>query len=763
MVSTTSDITHGQYLSEIEVSILGRTDSLPGVALFEVEDSEGNQFVVGGVDDRVNTLAIEGTYRIENGLGIDPDFNARTAFPNQLEKASSHDCPECGSDLTFEPGVESPPTTVREALSQQGWEGSHLVITEEAELHRLSDRDDWRPRGSNRGPHTPQHQYRCTECSLSIPEGELERYIEQGGRPLEEHVNETAVMESPAADASESIGMATGGAKDVDNFRDNISEGYLPGEEALTTEGLFYDYYFDTGDDRDSKDSLFYPSYSTAVTSHPLTDRTEHYLTVGLNSTIGVEEFERRQLNLVAVLDVSGSMGSQFDQYYYDGSGQRRSVDAPSSETKMAAATESLAALTTHLEADDRLGVVLYNSQDHVAKPVSLVGETDMDAIRGHIRDVKAGGGTNMSAGLETAIDLLSEYEDSDAAQVENRIVFLTDMMPNTGATGQNTITATVEEAAARGIHTTFVGMGLDENPDLAESLSKIRGANHYFVHSATEFEQRLDDEFEYMVTPLVFDLQLELDGDVGIDAIYGSPNADRSAGKIMSVSTLFPSPTTDGETRGGVILLRLDGAPSRSMDLVASWEEIDGTIESDRVQVSADIESPEYFETSGIRKAVCLARYASTLQNWLTAVRDEDDWKPMNSPRSGQWERDSEQLRIPEQYREQFRSIQTYIDETASAIDNELRQEVALLETLIEYQDPQPEHDLSNQALDRLNDLVELAPTSNGELAEAWEIQTGSEIHAYLESELEGYYRRDTNHMLRPTDEAMELVQIQP
>jgi Ca-activated chloride channel family protein len=567
------------------------------------------------------------------------------------------------------------------------------------------------------------------------------------------------MLESPMADASESLGMATGGAKDIDNFRDNISEGYLPGDDALTTEGMFYDYYFDTGDDRDGKDSLFYPSYSTAVTNHPLTDRTEHYLTVGLNSTISVEEFERRQLNLVAVLDVSGSMGSQFDQYYYDESGQRRSADSTSSATKMAAATDSLAALTTHLEEDDRLGVVLYNSQAHIAKPLSLVGETNMDAIRGHIRDVTAGGGTNMSAGLETAIDLLADHEDADATQVENRIVFLTDMMPNTGATGSNTITGTVSDAATRGIHTTFIGMGLDENPDLADSLSKIRGANHYFVHSAAEFKQRLDDEFEYMVTPLVFDLQLELDGDVEIDAIYGSPNADRSTGKIMSVSTLFPSPTTDGETRGGVILLRLDDAPSESMDLVASWEEIDGTIESDRVHISPAAESPEHFETTGIRKAVCLARYASTLQDWLTAVRGNDDWTPMNKEH-GQWERDSDPLRVPEQYQEKFRTVQAYIDETADDIDDALQQEVSLLDTLIEYQRPRPEHDLSDQALDRLGDLVELEPTSNGELAEAWGVQTGTEVHAYLESELEGYYRRDENHMLRPTETAMELAQ---
>lgn len=759
MVGTNSDITHGRYLPEIEVSILDRADSPPDVTLFEVEDTAGNQFIVGGVADQMNSLGVGETYRIEHGLGIDPDFNARDAFPDQFEQAASQDCPECGSDLTFEPGVESLPNAVSSGLNQQGRKGPHLVITEESALHRLSERDDWRPFRESRSPRTPQHHYRCTECSLSIPDGELDRYIAHGGRPVENHADEAAMLESSMADASESLGMATGGAKDIDNFRDNISEGYLPGDDALTTEGLFYDYYFDTGDDRDGKDSLFYPSYSTAVTNHPLTDRTEHYLTVGLNSTISVEEFERRQLNLVAVLDVSGSMGSQFDQYYYDESGQRRSADSTSSATKMAAATDSLAALTTHLEEDDRLGVVLYNSQAHIAKPLSLVGETNMDAIRGHIRDVTAGGGTNMSAGLETAIDLLADHEDADATQVENRIVFLTDMMPNTGATGSNTITGTVSDAATRGIHTTFIGMGLDENPDLADSLSKIRGANHYFVHSATEFKQRLDDEFEYMVTPLVFDLQLELDGNVEIDAIYGSPNADRSTGKIMSVSTLFPSPTTDGETRGGVILVRLDDSPSESMDLVASWEEIDGTIESDRVHISPAAESPEHFETTGIRKAVCLARYASTLQDWLTAVRGNDDWTPMNKEH-GQWERDSDPLRVPEQYQEKFRTIQAYIDETADDIDDALQQEVSLLDTLIEYQRPRPEHDLSDQALDRLGDLVKLEPTSNGELAEAWGVQTGTEVHAYLESELEGYYRRDENHMLRPTETAMELAQ---
>ena len=61
--------------------------------------------------------------------------------------------------------------------------------------------------------------------------------------------------------------------------------------------------------------------------------------------------------------------------------------------------------------------------------------------------------------------------------------------------------------------YATFIGIGVDFNSELVESISKIRGANYYSVHSAEEFKKRLDDEFEFMVTPLVFGLTLKLGG----------------------------------------------------------------------------------------------------------------------------------------------------------------------------------------------------------------------------------------------------------
>ena len=113
-------------------------------------------------------------------------------------------------------------------------------------------------------------------------------------------------MASPAAAASPSIGFSAGGAKDVNSFRENIMQDYLPLPSDVTYEGLFYDYYFDTGAAKDCK-KLFCPSYSYAVSKDPFSLQPQYYLSVGLNS--GITDFQRKKLNLVVVLDYSGSMG----------------------------------------------------------------------------------------------------------------------------------------------------------------------------------------------------------------------------------------------------------------------------------------------------------------------------------------------------------------------------------------------------------------------------------------------------------------------
>ncbi|PYZ02674.1 hypothetical protein C8039_03420 [Halogeometricum sp. wsp3] len=65
----------------------------------------------------------------------------------------------------------------------------------------------------------------------------------------------------------------------------------------------------------------------------------------------------------------------------------------------------------------------------------------------------------------------------------------------------------------------------------------------------------------------------------------------------------------------------------------------------------------------------------------------------------------------------------------------------------------------LSEEASERLADIVELQPTKNSELQERWDMDSGSEVHQYLEAELKEYYYRNVNSLICATPEATTLI----
>ena len=503
-------------------------------------------------------------------------------------------------------------------------------------------------------------------------------------------VQETSYLsesDDMAADASGDVGLTAGGAMDANNFRDNIDEGYLPIPSDLSHEGLFNEYYFDTGGDR-ACTSLFCPSYSTAVSPDPLSGETERYLTVGLNS--GITDFERKTLNLVVVLDISGSMSSPFDRYYYDRFGNRHEVENYTEKPKMDVATDVVASMTEHLRGEDRLGVVLFDDDSYVAKPMREVQKTDMDAIRDHVRELRAGGGTNLSAGAELGTDLLADHADADQSEYETRMLFLTDAMPNRGTTGEGGLVDIAEENAADDVYSTFVGIGVDFNTELVDALTAVRGANYYSVHSADQFEERLDEEFEYMVTPLVFDLSLELDADgYEVEQVYGTSAAEDASESLIRANTLFPSPTDGGRTRGGVILakVRRTGADSE-LRLTASYETRQGERRRQSRTVQFPAASGTRYDNTGIRKAVLLSRYADLLRSWMVDERTDeygaDDIESPEDDSLGRWERQSDPLAVSETYRERFASFADHLEREMAALgDDDLRRELDLLREL--------------------------------------------------------------------------------
>jgi Ca-activated chloride channel homolog len=499
------------------------------------------------------------------------------------------------------------------------------------------------------------------------------------------------------------IGLSAGGAKDVNNFRDNIKNAFLPLPTDITYEGLFYDYYFDTGQQKPSN-KLFSPSYSYAVTKDPFSQKTEYYLSVGLNSGLKQSDFNRKLLNLVIVLDMSGSMSSPFDEYYYDSTGvQVRLTSQERNQQKLEVAKDAIMAITDQLGEGDRLGIVVFDTTASVLEPITAVSHLDMNDVQRTVNKIQPGGSTDLSSGMKLGTELLNKYSGSDPNTYENRIIFITDAMPNTGETGEYSLARLLKKNADSHMYTTFIGVGVDFNTELVDYITKTRGANYYSVHSPTEFMDRVDNEFDYMVTPLVFNLKLNLEAKGwDIQRVYGSPEADQATGEIMQVNTLFPSENKGGETRGGLILLKLTRHPGEtgSLKLTASYEDRSGRKDSSESTISLESTGPEYFDNSGIQKGVLLARYADLMKDWISDQRENAHvsvvWKPRVNMDEGicippvplsTWERQSMPLNVSSEYRTLFKQFSGYfVNEMDQIGDEDLGQELSILQALSKY-----------------------------------------------------------------------------
>ena len=430
-------------------------------------------------------------------------------------------------------------------------------------------------------------------------------------------------------------------------------------------------------------------------------------------------DFKRKKLNLVVVMDISGSMGSSFDQYYYDRFGNKVELKGEEAgQSKIQIASKSVNSMLDHLQADDRFGLVLFDDSAYLAKPLSKIGVTDMAKLKKHISDLSEQGSTNMQAGLEKGTELFGEMAGADPDQYENRIVFVTDAMPNTGGTDEQDLLKLFSDNAGQKINSTFIGVGVDFNTELVDGLAKIRGANYYSVHSAKEFQKVLDEEFDYMVTPLVFDLQLNLAAQgYDIEKVYGSPEANEATGEIMKINTLFPSKTEDGQTKGGVVLLKLnklaakEGPQDSQLTLTVSYEDRNGQKATDEKKIVFAEKGQDYFDNSGIEKAILLTRYVSLMKDWLideirfsdksidipcppiiaydTGIRCPEYRCMPPMPRRceitlGKWERQSTPLKVDQQYQTFFKDFASYFAAEMKVVgDESLSQELDILKVL--------------------------------------------------------------------------------
>ena len=196
---------------------------------------------------------------------------------------------------------------------------------------------------------------------------------------------------------------------------------------------------------------------------------------------------ERPDSNLVFLIDVSGSM---------DGA------------DRLGLVQRSFKLLCEELRPGDRVSIVTYASGDKVVMD-GASGE-DKAKICEAIEDLFAGGGTNGSAGIQTAYELAEKYYVKGG---NNRVILATDGDLNIGITDQGSLTRLIEEKAKSGVFLSVLGFGWGNVSDSRmQALADHGNGNYSYIDNIAEARKVLIEEMGSTLFTVAKDVKLQVE-----------------------------------------------------------------------------------------------------------------------------------------------------------------------------------------------------------------------------------------------------------
>lgn len=343
-------------------------------------------------------------------------------------------------------------------------------------------------------------------------------------------------LEMEVAPAPE-FGATPGGAQDIGYFRERVAAGEIPLPEVFTPEGLFSEHDLPLATGSACTKTFCAEARAMEVTIGGQGD-VEFLAQLGFSSGLDPRTFKRAPLNLVAVVDRSGSMDGR----------------------PLELVRASLREVVDQLGPDDRFSLVGYESTASVMlHPTSLEHRKDIDrAIDGLV----SGGATAMEEGLQVGYELAER--SAKKFDGTTRVMLFTDERPNVGRTDAQSFMGMAREGSRKGVGLTTIGVSNHFGAELAQQLSSVRGGNLFFFADIETMQQKFADEFDTMVTELAYDLNLEITPAPGmkIAGVYGVPGSAlvwRGDTIVLDVETIFLS------KRKGAIYVGLsrDGDPN--------------------------------------------------------------------------------------------------------------------------------------------------------------------------------------------------------
>jgi len=181
---------------------------------------------------------------------------------------------------------------------------------------------------------------------------------------------------------------------------------------------------------------------------------------------------ERLPIDLALVLDRSGSMAGE----------------------KLALVKQAILEAVEHLGPEDTFSVVMFESAvQELVMPTPGTADS-RQRLAAALREVQAGGGTNLHGGWLTGCEHLGTLMRWEGIPHVHRTVVLTDGLANVGITDPHALTVQADALRQRGITTSTMGVGFGFNEVLLSSMAEAGGGTFAYIsrpHELMEFFHR--------------------------------------------------------------------------------------------------------------------------------------------------------------------------------------------------------------------------------------------------------------------------------
>ncbi len=318
-----------------------------------------------------------------------------------------------------------------------------------------------------------------TSSRMAVPQ--VAGYVDVNAAENRERYNGEAVAGIKAV-GSEPVSTF---AVDVDtgayaNVRRFLNQGQMPPADAVRTEEMVNYFRYDYPLPRDKSQPF---SITTDMAAAPW-NKDSRLLRIGLRG-YDLDYDQRPAANLVFLVDVSGSMGS---------------------EDKLPLVKSALSMLADNIRPQDRVSIVVYAG----AAGLKLSPCNKPEIIKEALSQLDSGGSTAGGEGLKLAYSTAKQNYKSGSV---NRIMLATDGDFNVGISDPEELKKYVTKQREGGVTLTTLGFGQGNyNEALMEQVANVGNGNYAYIDSAMEARKVLDEEMASTLFTIAKDVKIQIE-----------------------------------------------------------------------------------------------------------------------------------------------------------------------------------------------------------------------------------------------------------